>query len=77
MNSKHSWLTYALLGLCIIVGLGTNLGENRELISNFIISNYYWRQGVFLPEVFAGQYWRLITPIFIHFGILHITFNNL
>lgn len=75
--TRQPLLTTTLIGICIVIALASNLGENQEIIGNFLISKYYGHGKWLLPEIQAGQYWRLITPIFIHFGLLHIAFNSL
>ena len=67
-------LTMALVGVCVLIALGSGFGSNIEALRPLLISNY---RGAGLPEIASGQLWRLLTPIFLHFGILHITFNML
>ncbi len=73
-------LTLSLIIISVFVGIISLLGENKTALNPFFITEYdvagnriQWMPG--LPEVFSGQIWRLITPIFIHFGIIHIAFN--
>ena len=74
-------LTIALIGFCLLVAVGSNLGEKRDILQNLYITavqetpdgGLEWYPG--LPEIRQGQVWRLVTPILIHYGILHLVFN--
>jgi len=69
-------LTLSLIGISVAVTLavGWNVGLNPSFadIRWLAISGGGMDS---LAEVRAGQVWRLITPIFIHFGPLHLLFN--
>lgn len=74
------YLTYLLIILSVAVAIYSKLGEDklaiRQLfIVNLLVDGDYIRWLPGLAEVRAGQLWRLVTPIFIHFGIAHILFN--
>ena len=70
----HPRLTYGLIAISVLVGLYSSFGANIQALQPFLIT-YYVDAG--LPEVRDGQVWRLVTPIFVHFGFLHIGLNML
>lgn len=81
-SSKLGPVTITLIAISILVALISQLGRNTDAISYLFITDYQisgnyleWRRG--FPEIMRGQVWRLITPIFVHFGFFHILFNML
>lgn len=68
----RSPVTASFFLICVVVALLTSLGSDKENIAPFLISVY---QNAPLPEIRQGQIWRLFTPMFLHFSILHIVFN--
>lgn len=79
-KSPRGALTLILILVCVAVGVFSRLGEQTEslrmlFITDFLREGYSikWLPG--LQEVRNGEIWRLFTPMFIHFGPLHLVFN--
>ena len=75
-------LTFGLIVISVIVAIFSRLGAAPQSIMPLFITDFSLQGGMIawhpsLPEIRHGELWRLITPIFIHFGVLHILFNML
>jgi len=66
LGQKQRYPVYAVAGVCVVAYiLGCITGIEKQISSG----------GLYSPAVFAGQYGRLITAMFIHLGIIHLVCN--
>ena len=75
-------LTFVFIAISVVVFMRSQFGRNLEpiqslFITPFMVGDNYVQPDLTLPEVRHGEVWRLFTPMFIHFNVLHIFFNML
>ncbi|WP_430444488.1 MAG: rhomboid family intramembrane serine protease [Pseudomonas piscis] len=79
---RRSPVTALVLVLSLVVCGITLLGDNLQVLSwftflDFRVAGDYLQFRPLADGLAAGQWWRLVTPMLIHFGILHIAMNGM
>lgn len=69
---QKTLVTYTLIGITIFLYLAQELSvfldkDNIDIVALWTSKDNFWIE--------QGQFWRLITPVFLHGGIFHISFN--
>lgn len=77
LNWRSVPVTVTLILLSCVGFLLVYLRAPVEWLGYLTFTPFQLVDGRIAFENVNGQYWRLITPVFLHFGWLHIVFNSL
>jgi GlpG protein len=70
-------VTLALIVLSVAVSVLSGLGDSKSPILRALFVVPISPEGYYLARIDWAQPWRLLTPMLIHFGVLHLGFNML
>ena len=78
-NMRIGTVTAGLIAICLVVFFATGMGDKSSVVQFFTFVPWVQVRGGYVPgdvsAIWYGQPWRLFTPMFLHFGFLHIFFN--
>ena len=71
VRGGRPWVTYGLLAVNVVVWLAmTATGGSQDPQTLLRFGAKYG------PLIYEGEYWRLLTPMFLHIGFMHLLLNS-
>lgn len=87
VQPKQAPLVFAMLGIAVLLALFTSFGSGGPVLRAFLMvdplqldfrmHDLSSRLDGLLVMLEQGQFWRLVSPDFVHFSVLHLVFNAL
>ena len=65
-------ITFGLIAISVLTFSFTHLGQDQAILNKLLMSE----DGT-LRQITQGEVWRLVSPIVLHFSVMHILFNML